>query len=583
MLASQAHEQAHIGTYNTLIKRLGAMNNLLSAVIARPAGFYFLLDARKTSEVLKSSKQDNKLWGGKEPATLLVKYDVINQRVEARFLGNIAIDVRCLQTDWGMNDRTEHLIEVLISGNIPMDEAQHQVFLKPTFEITCGVNPIQGPPGTGKPRTFVVIILLLIELDLKVLLIAGSNKGINNSAEAVAAALNKHTRLQSGLRPRDEIMEDRTISPALPAMMPYHFYYMVKPWWVELWDGYPNKAKDKEQGKGMGDIEDRILSGILSGEAHGMLKYSTAQHKKDDWNAADHLARCNYNVENINIRSHKGVFLGKDWGGLHHDNRALDGPMTAAERELLCTYMMGMDEFESKLILHEPDDTSATELITLAADEAETEPERTAEAEVDDVKRRMSLSADAPPYKTACEELALDPLSPVLLVPSNMMQAGTTLKKWLVTGAFLCPSALVDTWLTELTARLGDAFKIMLFHGHSAHTSNYARKLLTRKLLRALRLDTSDLSTAIYTDSDNAFDMVHKNRFPPSIRWLANRYLFAKDAVQQGLVYLILIDGNDNPADGLTKPLSVSDFEQFRNMLHMTKVDAIEDDATEIV
>ncbi|GIK07777.1 hypothetical protein Aspvir_003445 [Aspergillus viridinutans] len=180
-----------------------------------------------------------------------------------------------------------------------------------------------------------------------------------------------------------------------------------------------------------------------------------------------------------------------------------------------------MNEFESKLILHEPDDTSvgpsdtqvflnrlaaasqATELITLAADEAETEPERTAEAEVDDVKGRMSLSADAPPYNTACEELALDPLSPVLVVPSNMMQACTTLKKWQVTGTcwmlrqeaspvaggiladacgtgkttstitllwyasiraakypmhthkptlILCHSALVDTWLTELTA-----------------------------------------------------------------------------------------------------------------------------------
>jgi hypothetical protein len=100
--------------------------------------------------------------------------------------------------------------------------------------------------------------------------------------------------------------------------------------------------------------------------------------------------------------------------------------MTAAERELLYTHMMGMDEFESKLILHEPADTSdtqvflnrlaapsqATEMSTLAADEAETEPGRTAEAEVDDGKGRMSLSADAPSYDTACEELDTEPTEP---------------------------------------------------------------------------------------------------------------------------------------------------------------------------
>jgi hypothetical protein len=42
----------------------------------------------------------------------------------------------------------------------------------------------------------VVIILLLMALNLKVLLVAGSNKGIDNLAEAVVAALSKHTPLQ---------------------------------------------------------------------------------------------------------------------------------------------------------------------------------------------------------------------------------------------------------------------------------------------------------------------------------------------------------------------------------------------------
>ncbi|RHZ68274.1 DEAD/DEAH box helicase [Aspergillus thermomutatus] len=83
-----------------------------------------------------------------------------------------------------------------IMKNFPLDEAQHQAFLKSTFEITCGVNLIQGPPGTGKTRTAMVIILLLMALDLKVLLVAGSNKGVDNLAEAVVATLNKHPQLQ---------------------------------------------------------------------------------------------------------------------------------------------------------------------------------------------------------------------------------------------------------------------------------------------------------------------------------------------------------------------------------------------------
>ncbi|KAG2026812.1 hypothetical protein GB937_001602 [Aspergillus fischeri] len=83
-----------------------------------------------------------------------------------------------------------------IEKNFPLDEAQREAFLKSTFQITCGVNLIQGPPGTGKTRTAVVIILLLMALDLKVLLVAGSNKGVDNLAEAVVAALSKHPRLQ---------------------------------------------------------------------------------------------------------------------------------------------------------------------------------------------------------------------------------------------------------------------------------------------------------------------------------------------------------------------------------------------------
>lgn len=79
---------------------------------------------------------------------------------------------------------------------------------------------------------------------------------------------------------------------------------MVRPWWVELWNDPLSQEQTKERGKGIGDIQNRILSG----ESHGVLKYSTTQPKKDDWDAADHLARFHFNVKDINLRSREGVF-----------------------------------------------------------------------------------------------------------------------------------------------------------------------------------------------------------------------------------------------------------------------------------
>jgi hypothetical protein len=67
------------------------------------------------------------------------------------------------------------------------------------------------PPGTGKTRTAEIILLLLIELDPKVLLIAGSNKGINNVAEAVIAAPSKLLTAGVVCDQLDEIMENHTI------------------------------------------------------------------------------------------------------------------------------------------------------------------------------------------------------------------------------------------------------------------------------------------------------------------------------------------------------------------------------------
>ncbi|PKX97609.1 uncharacterized protein P174DRAFT_502158 [Aspergillus novofumigatus IBT 16806] len=58
----------------------------------------------------------------------------------------------------------------------------------------------------------------------------------------------------------------------------------------------------------------------------------------------------------------------------------------------------------------------------------------------------------------------------------------------------LCPSTLIDTWLGELTARFGDAFTILLFHSHSAHTSNYTQKALTINTLADLEAQLQQLN-----------------------------------------------------------------------------------------
>lgn len=68
------------------------------------------------------------------------------------------------------------------------------------------------------------------------------------------------------------------------------------------------QEQTKEQGKGIGDIQ----NWILSGESHSVLKYSTTQPKKDNWDAADHLAHFHFNIKNINLQSQEGVFFGKN-------------------------------------------------------------------------------------------------------------------------------------------------------------------------------------------------------------------------------------------------------------------------------
>ncbi|GIJ99306.1 hypothetical protein Aspvir_001436 [Aspergillus viridinutans] len=132
---------------------------------------------------------------GKEKQGYLLKRTVLAHGVELDPASNFYF----LLDTWEMlevppeqqDERISYIME-----NFPLDKVQHQAFLKSTFEVTCGINLVPGPPGTGKTRTAIVIILLLMALDLKVLLAAGSNKGVDNLAEAVVTSLNKHPRLR---------------------------------------------------------------------------------------------------------------------------------------------------------------------------------------------------------------------------------------------------------------------------------------------------------------------------------------------------------------------------------------------------
>ncbi|GAB1193628.1 hypothetical protein APSETT444_002849 [Aspergillus pseudonomiae] len=81
-------------------------------------------------------------------------------------------------------ERLEHIHRLF-----PLDAAQLQAFVNSTSRVTCGLSLIQGPPGTGKTRTAVAIILALTALKIKVLVVAGSNKAVDNLLESLVIAV----------------------------------------------------------------------------------------------------------------------------------------------------------------------------------------------------------------------------------------------------------------------------------------------------------------------------------------------------------------------------------------------------------
>ncbi|QKX53991.1 uncharacterized protein TRUGW13939_01072 [Talaromyces rugulosus] len=84
-----------------------------------------------------------------------------------------------------------------IRHHFPLYESQKRAFNQTTRQLIGGLHIIQGPPGTGKTHTAVAIILAVTSLGLRVLLAAGSNKGVDNLTIAVTKALEKHEKLKT--------------------------------------------------------------------------------------------------------------------------------------------------------------------------------------------------------------------------------------------------------------------------------------------------------------------------------------------------------------------------------------------------
>ncbi|PKY06173.1 P-loop containing nucleoside triphosphate hydrolase protein [Aspergillus campestris IBT 28561] len=140
-----------------------------------------------------------KVWGdqdGKERQGFSLKRTLLAHGIELDPHNAGYFILNATQISELSGEEIERRLEYIMS-RFPLDEAQERAFRTSTTQIVCGVNLIQGPPGTGKTRTAMVIILVLASLGLKVLLAAGSNKGVDNLAEALVKALEGDSYLQA--------------------------------------------------------------------------------------------------------------------------------------------------------------------------------------------------------------------------------------------------------------------------------------------------------------------------------------------------------------------------------------------------
>jgi hypothetical protein len=88
-----------------------------------------------------------------------------------------------------------------------------------------------------------------------------------------------------------------------------------------------------------------------------------------------------------------------------------------------------------------------------------------------------------------------------------------------------------------------------------------------KKLLVALKMMTPDQPIKLFTDSSNGISIVKKDSYNKVTKWLDNRYFFVRDEYSKGVLEMIKVDGKENPADCLTKPLDGADFAESIKMI----------------
>ena len=104
--------------------------------------------------------------------------------------------------------------------------------------------------------------------------------------------------------------------------------------------------------------------------------------------------------------------------------------------------------------------------------------------------------------------------------------------------------------------------------------------LYIRKVLKALNLPinpgtANSNKLIISTDSQNSMKILQHGNYTPAIRWLDNRYLFIRDLLQAGEVYLRFVPSGENVADALTKPLNREAFICAREGMKLKVINAL--------
>lgn len=102
--------------------------------------------------------------------------------------------------------------------------------------------------------------------------------------------------------------------------------------------------------------------------------------------------------------------------------------------------------------------------------------------------------------------------------------------------------------------------------------------LYAKQVLIDLRLMKESDPITLYTDSDNALSAV-KRATAPAVRWLATRYHFIRDLAARSEIIFELIDSEDNPADGFTKPKKAGTFARFVKQLRLQRLSIVHEEA----